>query len=95
MPRHQFIGTFVYIAAAFTAVIGIQEKNSSLGCGYDYTLTEPDYNPAAHYLNIYLGCRVSNGLGIVIILTSLLASYAVADLRTKTGEEQPLQNPLL
>ncbi|CAM9343304.1 unnamed protein product, partial [Hapterophycus canaliculatus] len=76
LPNHVFIGIFTYYAAAFTAVLGIQarissatttaglgDKNSALGCGYDITLTEPDYNPAAHYWNLYSGCRLSNGLG--------------------------------
>ena len=63
LPNHVFIGVFTYFAAAFTAVIGIQEKNSALSCGYDFTLTEPDYNPASHYSNLYAGCRLSNGLG--------------------------------
>lgn len=63
LPNHVFIGVFTYFGAAFTAIIGIQDKNSALGCGYDFTLTEPDYDPAAHYWNIYSGCRLSNGLG--------------------------------
>ncbi|CAM9909290.1 unnamed protein product [Scytosiphon promiscuus] len=63
LPNHVFVGIFTYYAAAFTAVLGIQDKNSALGCGYDITLTEPDYNPAAHYWNLYAGCRLSNGLG--------------------------------
>lgn len=65
LPNHVFIGIFTYFAAAFTAVIGIQEKNSANSCGYDITLTEPDYNPASHYWDLYAGCRLSNGLGEV------------------------------
>ena len=63
LPNHVFIGVFTYFGAAFTAVMGIQEKNSANSCGYDITLTEPDYNPASHYWNLYAGCRLSNGLG--------------------------------
>ncbi|CAM9314981.1 unnamed protein product [Pylaiella littoralis] len=85
VPNHVFIGIFTYFGAAFTAIIGIQDKNSALGCGYDFTLTEPDYNPAAHYWDIYAGCRLSNGLGIVIILTCLFATYAVMDVHKLKG----------
>lgn len=67
MPNHVFIGIFTYFAAAFTAVIGIQDKNSANSCGYDITLTEPDYNPASHYWNLYAGCRLSNGLGELVV----------------------------
>ncbi|CAN0440692.1 unnamed protein product, partial [Ectocarpus sp. 13 AM-2016] len=35
LPNHVFIGIFTYFAAAFTVLLGIQDKNSALGCGYD------------------------------------------------------------
>lgn len=95
MPRHVFIGIFTYFAAAFTCVIGIQDKNSALGCTADYTLTEPDYNPAAHYWDLYAGCRVSQGLGIVIIVTCLCATYAVMDTRRAGADQTGLARPLL
>eukprot|EP00903_Cladosiphon_okamuranus_P006035 g5953.t1 len=96
LPNHVFIGIFTYFAAAFTAVIGIQEKNSANSCGYDITLTEPDYNPASHYWNLYAGCRLSNGLGIVIIVTCLCATYAVMDVhKIKRGPEADLGAPLI
>lgn len=76
VPNHVFIGIFTYFGAAFTAIIGIQDKNSALGCSYDFTLTEPDYNPAAHYWDIYAGCRLSNGLGVCPRCTCI-AMYTV------------------
>ncbi|CAM9685337.1 unnamed protein product, partial [Laminaria digitata] len=94
MPRHVFIGIFTYFAAAFTCVLGIQDKNSALGCGYSITLTEPDYNPAAHYWDLYAGCRLSNGLGVVIILTCLCSTYAVMDVR-RPPSSSTLASPLL
>ncbi|CAM9786523.1 unnamed protein product [Sphacelaria rigidula] len=95
MPRHVFIGIFTYFAAAFTCISGIMDKNSILGCGVDYTLTEPDYNPAAHYWDLYAGCRLSNGLGIVIIVTCLCATYAVMDTRRHGVDSAGLTRPLL
>jgi len=169
MPRHIFIGTFTYFAAAFTCVLGIQvieanlisseivaqslcpwtliaiqqgslrldqhpsmamrctcpfvvpsgsplailksterhrflgllslqDKNSALGCGYDITLTSPDYDPAEHYWNLYAGCRLSNGLGVVIILTCLLATYAVMDIdmeKRRSQAEEGMERPLI
>lgn len=96
LPKHRFIGIFTYFAAAFTCVLGIQDKNSALGCSYDYTLDEPDYDPAEHYLSIYEGCRLSNGLGITIILTCLFATFAVMDFKKATSAQQEnLANPLL
>ncbi|CAM9361551.1 unnamed protein product, partial [Discosporangium mesarthrocarpum] len=79
LPKHTFLGVFTYIAAAFTVVLGIQDKNSMMGCGYSVTLEEADVNPASHYGDIYAGCRLSNGLGIVVIVTCLLASFVVMD----------------
>ncbi|CAM9236903.1 unnamed protein product [Ascophyllum nodosum] len=96
MPRHVFIGIFTYFGAAFTCVLGIQDKNSALGCGYDITLTSPDYNPAAHYWNLYAGCRLSNGLGVVIILTCLLATYAVMGAQERRPPEgDSIDRPLI
>ncbi|CAM9227727.1 unnamed protein product [Choristocarpus tenellus] len=95
MPRHVFIGIFTYFAAAFTAVLGIQDKNSMLGCGYSITLTEPDYNPASNYSDIYSGCRLSNGLGIVIIVTCMLATFAVMDIDYRHPGKSPREEPLL
>lgn len=75
LPNHVFIGIFTYFGAAFTAVIGIQEKNSANSCGYDLTLTEPDYNPASHYWNLYAGCRLSNGLGKRLLFVGTLRDF--------------------
>lgn len=95
MPRHVFIGIFTYFAAAFTCLLGIQDKNSALGCTLDYTLTEPEYDEAAHYWDLYSGCRVSNGLGIVIIVTCLCATYAVMNTRQVGADQSGLARPLL
>lgn len=95
LPRHVFIGIFTYFSAAFTCILGIQDKNSLLGCGYSITITEPDYDPAAHYLDIYEGCRLSNGLGIVIILTCLFATYAVMEPKRSAPQDGTLDAPLL
>lgn len=81
----------------FLGKLSFQDKNSALGCGYDITLTSPDYDPAQHYWNLYAGCRLSNGLGVVIILTCLLATYAVMDIDMEKRRSQAgsMESPLI
>lgn len=85
LPNHVFVGIFTYFAAAFTAVIGIQEKNSANSCGYDVTLTEPDLNPSSHYWDLYAGCRLSNGLGECLPPPRLCCAHLYADCRLSNG----------
>lgn len=81
----------------FLGKLSFQDKNSALSCGYDITLTSPDYDPAEHYWNLYAGCRLSNGLGVVIILTCLLATYAVMDIdmEKRRSQAEGMERPLI
>ena len=40
-----------------------------------------DYNPAQYYTRLPLGCRYSNGLGMLVVLTVMFGSYAVMDMK--------------
>mmetsp|Transcript_1459 Transcript_1459/g.2466 ORF Transcript_1459/g.2466 Transcript_1459/m.2466 type:complete len:280 (+) Transcript_1459:80-919(+) len=80
-PMHVVMGIFTYFAANFTITTGIVEKNYKLKCWYDLNWYTKDYNPAAHYKDIPLGCRYSNGVGVCVFLTIICASYAVMDMR--------------
>lgn len=52
-PLHVVMGPFLLVAATMTALTGITEKNTMLGCSYD---TESvDWDPAKYYKKIPLG----------------------------------------
>ena len=58
---------------------GIQEENIWLG-SCDYTIGHHDTDPAQYYWKLSKGCKLSNGLGVVILLACLFVSYACTDL---------------
>mmetsp|Transcript_7751 Transcript_7751/g.11449 ORF Transcript_7751/g.11449 Transcript_7751/m.11449 type:complete len:306 (+) Transcript_7751:285-1202(+) len=66
---HRFLGLCIYNMAAATILLGIQEKEGFIGCAYE--VTESDENPASHYLDIPYSCRLSHGLGIIILAQTL------------------------
>lgn len=66
---HRFLGLCIYNMAAAAILLGIQEKEGFIGCAYE--VTESDENPASHYLDIPYSCRLSHGLGILILAQTL------------------------
>ena len=61
LPLYTFFGGFLYACFAFQVVLGLVNKTVDQGCGYNdrWTYSHGDRNPAEHYDNIYLGCRVA------------------------------------
>jgi hypothetical protein len=58
------------------------------GCGY--TVTEKDQNPSEHYDDIPDGCKLSNGLGIVVLLTLVFTLIGISrdeDSQDKNDED--------
>jgi hypothetical protein len=74
LPKHVFFGLFTFFMAAMAVETGIMEISTELGCGYD--VTHADMNPAKHYHKLQSGCKVANGLGVMVILTCIFAFYA-------------------
>ena len=81
MPFHVFLGRTAFIIACCAALTGIMEKNTFKGCGY--SVTKPDYNPAEHYNDIQNGCKVSNGIGMLIVVLVLCCLYSLEKLNVQ------------
>jgi cytochrome b-561 len=83
IPFFAWLDIIVYVSACFTAEMGIVEKNTELGCTYNTTEIS-NYNnadPSIYYSDLPSGCRVSSGLGIVILFLCLCTVYAALELK--------------
>lgn len=83
IPYFAWLDILVYVFACFSAESGIVEKNTDLGCSYNITNFHhyDASDPAKYYSDIPTGCRVSNGLGIVILMLCLCTLYAALELK--------------
>mmetsp|Transcript_18754 Transcript_18754/g.26943 ORF Transcript_18754/g.26943 Transcript_18754/m.26943 type:complete len:264 (+) Transcript_18754:51-842(+) len=98
MPYHKLFGLWLYQGVALAIMLGIQEKEGFIGCSY--TVTEPDLWPTINLFEIPLKCWISHLMGIFVIATVLLVSFALHGVEGRgarppmpTGEEgdpQPL-----
>ncbi len=77
MPNHVFLGTLSFVVAAMAAETGIMELTAELPAGCYYDVTEPDVNPAENYHLLPAGCRLGNGIGIMILITVILVLYTL------------------
>lgn len=75
MPNHIFLGVFTFFVAVFAVETGVLELNTYNGC--DYAVAKADLNPASNYHLLNDGCQLSNGIGIMVLLTAFLCSYAL------------------
>jgi cytochrome b-561 len=75
---HRFLGPCIYLITGTTILLGIQEKEGFVGCSYQ--VTTPDYNPLVHYFDIPMACRISHGLGLVILLMMMSTTFALFQL---------------
>ena len=83
IPFFAWLDIFVYMSACFTAEMGIVEKNTDLGCTYNVTEIK-NYNnadPAIYYDDLPAGCRISSGLGVVILFLCMCTVYAAMELK--------------
>lgn len=60
--------------------LGLAEKTAFQG-GCGYKVTEKDTNPASHYNDIPDGCKMSQGVGLMIYITAFLTLYSIWELR--------------
>jgi hypothetical protein len=72
---YRYLGPCIYIITGTTILLGIQEKEGFIGCSYQ--VTTPDYNPLVHYFDIPLACRISHGLGLVVLLMMISTTFAL------------------
>jgi hypothetical protein len=67
--------------------LGLAEKTAFQG-GCGYKVTEKDTNPSEHYGDIPDGCKVSQGVGLMIYITAVLALFSIWELRpTRSSPE--------
>lgn len=78
---HSFLGPFLHIAVAATILLGIQEKEGFIKCGY--SVDKPDLFPLSHLTLISPACLVSHALGIVVFATALSTSFALHDFKRR------------
>jgi Eukaryotic cytochrome b561 len=81
MPSHRFLGIMGFFCGAVTMQTGIIQKAwlDGGGCIYPITSDTTKINPAAGYFDIPPGCRLSYGIGVLIILNALFSMYALWD----------------
>jgi len=77
MNLHKFFGPTIYIAVAFTILLGIQEKEGFIGCSYK--VDQADTFPLQHFSEIPRACRISHSLGIIVFTMALCTTFALYD----------------
>jgi hypothetical protein len=70
---HRAIGQSSVFLTIVAIGSGIMNFQGQAGCFYTdiQGLTKPDYNPAAHYSQLPAGCKISNGIGVTVVCSSL------------------------
>mmetsp|Transcript_6190 Transcript_6190/g.12720 ORF Transcript_6190/g.12720 Transcript_6190/m.12720 type:complete len:328 (-) Transcript_6190:146-1129(-) len=76
---HVVIGPLIYFLTGVTILLGIQEKEGFVGCGYK--VDSPDLFPIQHIGKIPNACLVSHTLGLLIFMTMIAVGLALADFR--------------
>lgn len=74
MQIHTFLGPVIYQGVIVTILLGIQEKEGYVGCAYK--VDHADLRPWQHWQDIPPVCRISHGLGFLIVTTGLLTVLA-------------------
>ena len=82
-PLHAALGLASTLFAAAAVLSGIDHENTLLGCAY--SVVNKDMDPAIHYSDIPSGCRVSNGLAVMVMVALLLAIYALTNLKSASA----------
>ena len=76
MEIHKYMGTYIHILATATIMLGIQEKECFIGCSY--TVNAPDLFPLQNYGLIPSACKISHGLGLVVLSMGICTTFALA-----------------
>lgn len=76
---HIAFGIATFILATAANLTGLMEMNTFNNC--EYEVRQPDNNPASNYDEISEGCRLSNGIGICLLVSTLLTLLAMGYMR--------------
>ena len=86
-PPVEMSAFFMTVVAIGTGVMIFQGET---GCFYVYNPprlagASPDYNPSQNYPFMPVGCKISNGLSVTVLVSALFTFYAIMlryDIRT-------------
>ena len=82
---HHFFGPVIYFAMLLTIMLGIQEKEGFVGCGYK--VTEADLTPWKNLDKIPVSCRLSHTAGLLVFLTGICTMFALHQLDRSTHRQ--------
>lgn len=83
---HSFMGPLLYQGICLTILLGIQEKEGFIGCGYQ--VDEADTKPWKHHGEIPAVCRISHGMGFMVLLTAFMTSFAMHSFDRGVGHRR-------
>jgi hypothetical protein len=76
---HKVLSLTVFAFTVSTVVTGIMDHMGRSGCNYvGIKITAVEENPASNYNSIPGACKVANGLGMVVMISSITAMIAVS-----------------
>ncbi len=95
MPFHTFLGITAFFLASWALESGIMELQTDNSC--IWYPTSANWNTAATYSNLNLGCRVGNAVGILLMFAIFFGMYALWDFQQyqETKEDVAAKEPLL
>ncbi len=78
LPLHEFLGYVSFIFALMAIFTGMVELLTKKNCYW--SPTSVNWNPAATYNNLSLGCRVGNAAGIFTMIGAIFAIFVFVKL---------------
>ena len=76
MELHKYSGALLHLLVTATIVLGIQEKEGFVQCWYE--VTEADVFPIQNFGQIPAVCKISHGLGIIVLMMGVFTSFSLA-----------------
>ena len=76
MTLHKYSGAWINILVMATILLGLQEKEGFINCAYN--VDEADLMPIKNYHLIPYSCKLSHGLGLVILSMGMFTSFGLA-----------------
>ena len=92
-PNHIFMGLFALFSATAAVLTGINEKSTFLSCSYP--VTSGDWNPAENYHLLPDGCKLANGIGIMVFASVFLCAYALLGPGATPNADDEISRKLL
>jgi len=76
MTLHKYSGAWINLLVMTTILLGLQEKEGFINCAYN--VDEADLMPIKNYHLIPYSCKLSHGLGLVILSMGMFTSFGLA-----------------